>query len=282
MNKRVWLSMLVVGLIVICLAGTVIAAIDEKQLEREVLVLEYLTKLDLTNDQLDSMISTFKEIQNIYAQTDSEYRDLLIKQKELLLAGKAEEAGNIRAEKRVLIEKANLQAMTILIDLQLILTPEQKEMIGNFTEGSGLMRIGMGMRLQSGKKDEVYLHNKPGVRKIVAGKINTEQGGQLLAEAREKIEQLVQKRQELLEELQTAEEAEQTEILQNLEELDAQIKDYNTGLGQKFREKGQQAVAIIGNISQRHFIFPAGFRLSDRQTDLTFIITILEEMREAR
>lgn len=139
--------------------GTVSAAsVDPMaQLKLEVNLLQQINQLNLTNEQIDKMIPILKNVQAIMQKANTDLQAVLVKEKELLLQRKVNEAEALQIERKVIREKAILQVKTVLVDLQKILTPDQLKRLqgsGNFLN----MQPFQDSRRIKESKDEAYLH----------------------------------------------------------------------------------------------------------------------------
>ena len=128
-------AMLMVLLFVVGFVSNVSAAKEETnvvELTKEVRLLQKITDLNLTNEQIDKMLPILKQVNKIYSDSQAELVKLLNQQKDLLLKRKTKEADALEVQRKTIREKATLNIKAQLVDLETILTKEQRaKMIQN-------------------------------------------------------------------------------------------------------------------------------------------------------
>lgn len=123
------------------IVGTVSAASVPDQLQLEVRLLEKINQLSLTNEQIGQILPILKQVDTTYDASCKEIDNLLAQEKELLLQRKTEEAEAIGTKIRVIREKVDLQVKQVLLDLEMIFTPEQKAMLKKIPGGQIVLSV---------------------------------------------------------------------------------------------------------------------------------------------
>lgn len=250
-----------IGILLMCvffMAGLVEAStIETKQLELEVRLLYFFNQLNLTNNQIDSMISIINAAQAVYQKSQEDYENILSNQKELLLQKKLTEAQELEDEKRIIRAKAELEIKTILLDLELVFSTEQKEKIANMIRD----RIQMSSREKQVKEPRETKKN-----------IDLEPNNPNQNELKEGWQKSLEKRRELLSELKNAESEAKTEILQELNRLNIKMSE----------QINNRLSVMRHNFTYKRGMMSVGQRLNILEDVKTFptILNILEEMKE--